>query len=220
MSIEQGLRKRIEQLVQEGSSLARGDPEWGNCRNAEHASECGAWTTAATHAVCLVCPSPHNTYHQAAVKFETTPRDYSINDRVGEFTGLLKRLLADVDDGLLASVANQARGETLDDLLDQAAEYLKQERLDGSGILAGSIFEDTLRRICRSNGIDDKSAKTDNLISDLNKREIISNNVAKRCRAAAGLRNSALHAQWDEFTIGDVQATVLLARELIAAHLA
>ena len=102
-------------------------------RDAEHASECGAWTTAAAHAVRLVCPSPHNTYHQAAVKFETTHRDYEINDRVGEFTGLLKRLLADVDDGLLTSVANQTRGETLDDLLDRRSSVLIGGRDDPRG---------------------------------------------------------------------------------------
>jgi hypothetical protein len=38
--------------------------------------------------------------------------------------------------------------------------------------------------------------------------------VAKRCRAAAGARNKALHAQWGEITLQDVEKVIALTREL------
>jgi hypothetical protein len=43
--------------------------------------------------------------------------------------------------------------------------------------------------------------------------------VAKRCRAAAGARNKALHAQWDEITLQDVESVIALTRELLTTHL-
>jgi hypothetical protein len=216
MSVEKGVRDRINQLMQEGSSLSRGYGEQETTRDARHAAECIGWIRAAAHAVRSVCPSPQNTYHQTAVEFQAKPSSAYIHEHVGQLNEVLKHLLYDIDNGLLRSVANQARGETLDDLLDQAAEYFKREQKDGSGILAGAVFEDTLRRICRLN---DKDVKTDALITTLNQREIISGVVAKRCRAAAGMRNRALHAQWDEFTLEDVAAVLSLTRELIATHL-
>jgi hypothetical protein len=143
-----------------------------------------------------------------------------VNHRVGEFVALLEHLLADIDGGLITTVANQARAETFDDLLDAASEYLSLRRKDGSGILATAVFEDTLRRVARSNGAADKDVKTDALITTLDQNGTITGVMAKRCRAAAGIRNKALHAQWDEFTLDDVRSVIVLTRELINVHLA
>jgi hypothetical protein len=43
--------------------------------------------------------------------------------------------------------------------------------------------------------------------------------MAKRCRAASGARNKALHAQWDQITLQDVEMVIALARELLTGHL-
>jgi hypothetical protein len=123
------------------------------------------------------------------------------------------------DQGLLSSVANQARAETFDDLLDQAAEQLSPFVVQGSSILATAVFEDTLRRICRSNGIADRAVSSDTLITALDQGGFITSVMAKRCRAAAGARNKALHAQWDEITLQDVEMVIALARELLTSYL-
>jgi hypothetical protein len=218
MAVERKIRDRIVALVQQGERLTIGN-EHGQLLNDAHESECVAWTGAANHALSAVCPAPGNAYREAAERIINRHFGYALNLGVGHLTALLKQLLIDIDHGLLSSVANQARAETFDDLLDQAAEYHKEKRLDGSAILGSAVFEDTLRRICRSNGITEKDLKSDTLISALDKGGFISSVVAKRCRAAAGVRNKALHAQWSEITLHDVEMVIALTRELLTAHL-
>ena len=212
MVVEQKIRDRILSLVQDGERLAIGDTH-DQARNQAHANACMGWIAAANHMVALVCLSPTHPYREASERTKHW-EGFNANRGVGELTALLKQLLIDTDQGTLTSVADQARAETLDDLLDQATEYYKLRHLQGSGVLGTTVFEDTIRRICRSNGIADKGVKTDALISALAGRNLITSVVAKRCRAAAGVRNQALHAQWSEVTLKDIEAVISLAREL------
>ncbi len=87
-------------------------------------------------------------------------------------------------------------------------------------MLAGVIFEDTIRRECEHLGVVQKDVKLDLLISDLRKRDRLSDGEAQRARGAATLRAKATHAQWDEFRHGDVVAAIALTRELIDGFLA
>lgn len=100
--------------------------------------------------LCLICPVPNDAYRKASeliLNLAAVSEPSHKGRYVGQITELLKRLLADIDDGLLASVANQARAETFDDLLDHAQSYLDENRKEGSGVLASAVFEDTVRRI-------------------------------------------------------------------------
>jgi len=218
MPIEEKLRNRIVSLIQTGVPLSRGDA-YDQVADQAQASACIGWIGAADNAIALACPSPKAPYRKMAGTVIEQYTGFSVNKGVSALAALLRELLADIDQGLLTSVADQARAETYDDLLDHAAEYHSKKRLDGSSALATVVFEDTIRRICRSQGIDDKDVKTDQLITALNQNEVISDVVAKRCRGAAGVRNKALHAQLDEITLNDVDAVITLTRELLSTHL-
>jgi hypothetical protein len=133
--------------------------------------------------------------------------------------GSLGVCLIDANAGLLASVANQARAETFDDFLDHADAYLKDKRKNEAGVIAGVVFEDTLRQICRNEGIAEIGLKIDGLISELTNRGELSSVKTERARVAAHVRTKASHAQWDEYEIEDVKATIEFTRELISAKL-
>ena len=121
--------------------------------------------------------------------------------------------------GLLTTVENRAIAVTFDDFLDHGAEYLKHGRKDEAAVIAGIVFEDTIRRICRVLEIPENGAPLDALISELTKRNVLTALKAKRARAAAGLRTSAAHARWEEIQLSDVQPVIEFTRELMAAHL-
>ena len=139
-----------------------------------------------------------------------------MNNVVGCLTELLKRLASDVDNGLVASVAAIAGAETLDDLLDQAEEYYRKSHKEGAGNLATAVLEDTVRRIARAHKVTEAGVKLDSLITTLTQDDVITSIVAKRCRAAAGVRNATLHAQWDQVTIEDVDSVIRLTRQLLS----
>jgi len=143
-----------------------------------------------------------------------------VHHSVREFASVLTALLVDSRGGLLATVADCARAEAFDDFLDHVADYMRASKKNEAGVIAGVVFEDSLRRICRKHGIEEKGKKLDALISDLGARNLLTPVKAKRARASADVRTKATHAQWDEFELDDVRATIEFARELVESKLA
>src|SRR6266481_4623098 len=142
MAVEQKIRDRILSLIQDGEHLAPGNSH-DQARGQARASARIGWIGAANHVIALVCSSPTHPYREAGERITKHWHGFSniTNRGVDDLTALLKQLLVDVDQGLLTSVADQARAETFDDLLDQAAEYHKLKHLQGSAVLATAVFE-------------------------------------------------------------------------------
>ena len=175
------------------------------------------FSSTAQHAVQLVCPSITNAYNLQANRIVIDP--IFQGSRVEQMSALLLRLWREIEGGFLTTVENHAIAVTFDDFLDHGAEYLKQGRTDEAAVIAGIVFEDTIRRICRTMEIDEKGVRLDALITELTKRDVLTALKAKRARAAAGLRTSAAHARWDEIQLSDVNPVIEFTRELMAAHL-
>ena len=218
MTIEKSISEHIRSLISEGQYLRNGSPH-GTTLSADHMERCSGWIGAAGHVVQMVCPNPQNTYRRMAEGICSRPSGNLSHSAVGEFTELLKRLLADVQGGLIASIINRAQAETFDDFLDHGRAYMHEGQIKEAGVIVGVVFEDSLRRVCRNQGINDKDIKLDELISQLTKLEVISPTKAKRARAAAHVRTKATHAQWDEFDQKDVNAAIEFTQELIESHL-
>lgn len=218
MAVEEVVRVRVAQLIEQSGRLSVGN-SYGQCVDERQQQECSAWITAAQNAVHFICASEKTPYRQKADRIASDRHGYVIHDAVGELAAVLRNLLSDADAGLLASVANRARAEAFDNFLDHAEAYRRDSRKNESGVIAGVVFEDTLRQICRKEGIAEKDQKLDALISELSARGELSGVKAKRARAAAHVRTKASHAQWDEFELEDVGATIEFTRELIAAKL-
>jgi len=127
----------------------------------------------------------------------------------------------EIQGGLLTTVENHAIAVTFDDFLDHGAEYLKTGRKDEAAVIAGIVFEDTIRRICRVLEITENEIALDTLISELAKRDppVLTALRAKHARFAAGLRTSAAHARWEEIQLNDVKPVIEFTRELMAEHL-
>jgi hypothetical protein len=132
---------------------------------------------------------------------------------------VLSRLLEEIDSGLLTSIENRAIAMTFDDFLDHGAEYLKEGRKNEASVIAGTVFEDTLRRICRVSEIPENGVNLYAVISELQTREILTPLKAKRARYAARLRASAAHARWQEIGPDDVGSVIEFTREIMEAHL-
>ena len=218
MPIEDDLRARISQLLDESAALARGD-EHGQCVDERQQQLCSAWVTAAHNAVHIAISDSRAPYRQKVDKVAAIDHGYAIHTAVGELAAVLRSLLADADAGLLASVADRARAEVFDDFLDHAEAYFRDGRKNEAGAISGVVFEDTVRRVCRKHSITEKGQQLDQLISALAAQGELTAVKAKRARAAAAVRTKATHAQWAEFELADVQATIEFTRELIAAKL-
>lgn len=220
MPIEDSIRKRLAELAAKGHRLALLGDSNEQCVDPGDRADCSAWLTAAQNAVHLILEEPASPYRQKADAIASKMHGYEIHLAAGELARVLEALLKDGDAGLLASVADHARAEAFDDFLDHALHYLQINRKQEAGVIAGVVFEDTLRRICRKKGIPDKGVKLDALISELASRGLLTAVKAKRARAAADVRTKATHAQWDEFEMDDVRVTIEFAKDLIDRNLA
>lgn len=218
MDFEDEIQQRIAQLIEQSIGLSGGNKH-NQCDDERQTQECIAWITAAQNAVHLILESPAAPYRLTVDRIASQNHGFVIHSAVGALSAVLKRLMADAASGMLASVADQARAEAFDNFLDHADAYYKDSRKNEAGVIAGVVFEDTLRRICRKNGISEEGEKLDGLISALATQGKLSSVKAKRARVAAHVRTKASHAQWDEFGLEDVRATIDFTRELIEAHL-
>jgi uncharacterized protein YutE (UPF0331/DUF86 family) len=221
MPVEKAVRAQLQQLISDATALIPGKGD-GNIRNQEHRSECVGWLASASHIANLICKDPTNPYRQKILMISISREadGVLVNRSVGQVTEILKRLSRDVENGLVASITIAASAETLDDLLDQASDYHTRKNKVGAGILATAVFEDTMRRLARINEVAEIDVKADRIISNLDSKGIITGIMAKRCRVAAGVRNRALHAQWDEFSLTDVEDVIRLTRELLSGYFA
>ena len=218
MPIEDVIKTRLQELIDDSSHLSLGDKH-GQCTDPMQMQECSAWLTAAQNLVHLICADPKAAYRSKADRIATTDRGFMVHTAVGELSAVLTALLKDADLGLLASVADSTRAKTFDNFLDHADAYLGQKRKKEAGVIAGVVFEDTVRRVCGKKAIVEKGTPLDELISALSSIGEISAVTAKRARAAAHVRTKATHAQWDEFELEDVRATIEFTRELIVSKL-
>jgi hypothetical protein len=217
MSIGDDLRVRLNEIVQQGERLSVGN-EHGQIKSDQHVAECRGWLAAAKNAVDLIC-SPDNSYFEASSRIveKSANQGFLLHTSVGDLNAVLTNLIVDVDRGLIGSIIRQAQAEAFDDLLDLADRYFDMDHKEGAGIISSAVFEDTLRKIGISNEIDVE--KIDELISAIAKKNVINSILAKRCRAAADVRNNALHAKWDDYKLNDAKIVIDLSRELIREYL-
>ena len=218
MAIEERTLQRIKALLQQAAQLRQGN-KFGLVLSEDHRQQCAGWIASAINIIQLLCLQPNSPYRALAEKVVARGIHMAAQDQVGTVSSILAALLTDAQQGLITSIADHARAETFDDFLDHAIAYAKQNRKNEAGAIAGVVFEDSLRRICRKHDIDDKDIPLDTLISNLTKRDILSTTKAKRARAAAHVRTKATHAQWDQFDIKDVQACIEFSREIVANKL-
>src|ERR1044072_9545216 len=169
--MENNIRTRIKTLIKEAQELRRGN-EGGQVMCRQQLARCKAWMHGALNIVRIVCNNPTDINRQRCEHLIVFSTDSKTHETVGEFSDLLSHLLDEIRLGLISSIANRTRAETFDDFLNHAAEYYKEGRKSESGVIAGVVFEDTIRRICEKFKISEKGLKLDDLISTLAKEGI------------------------------------------------
>jgi hypothetical protein len=209
--LEVAIRRKIEDLVRRAPNLV------DNARQSTRTlSECEGWITEAVNVIELAIPIENNSYRRRIKEMETR-KPIGAPQRVGYMAASLRALLPDIDAGLIADFGNKVRAETFDDFLDHADAYLQEGDKPVAGVLAGVVFEDTIRRICRDKNITGDSLVT--LIHALARQQVITPQQSKQTEVAVHVRTKATHALWDEYDLDGVAATIQLTRTFLREHL-
>lgn len=222
MQKQKVIEDRIEHLIKEVDDIV--NKNRGFAITWPEQDMAAGWLTSAINCVELLTPlgSPYqNAARNAKASFDTahiipTTKSARMRDAVGALRSVLTSLLADIRAGLITRLESRIAGETFTDFLSQA-EWMAGRNEITSGVLAGVVFEDAIRRIGRDNDI--THDKVDHIISDLVKAGVITEAKAKSARAAAHVRTKATHAEWAAYDIADVKNAIATTRDLIDAHL-
>lgn len=213
--IEENVRRKIQDLIHRSQPLVISTT--GVARDTKHLSECEGWIAEALNIIELAVPIPSNAYRQ---RIDTLGqgRAYSLPARVGSIAQILSALLPDIDAGLLGELGNKIRAETFDDFLDHAESYAREGKKMEAGVIAGVVFEDTIRRLYRVRIDQDKGHKLEDLINVLAKQNVITGQQSKQAKVAAHVRTKATHAQWDEFDLAGVENAIQITRHFLREH--
>lgn len=123
--------------------------------------------------------------------------------------GTLKAAKDDYEHEYLFDTRRLIEAELFDDFLEMA-QYLHEQGYDGpAAVIAGSVLEDGLRKLCNKHLIAlPARPKLDWMNAELARSGAYTLLVQKRVTALADLRNSAAHGLWTAFTKDDVRQMI------------
>lgn len=225
MADKEKLLENIQKMILEGQQYARADTSqahgYGSFSSHDQYHKIFGWLTTACFAVQSILGQENNIYYKQ-IKLQLDSLS-SYNNGAHVFAGaaleVLRRFYSDASEGLIGNLENKITAENFDDFLSHAQEYFEQEKKMESGVIAGIVFEDTIRKISRKLGIEEEGKALETLINALKTNGHIEKTKASRCKVASSVRGTAAHANWDELDIGAVRDTIALTRELLGEFL-
>lgn len=176
------------------------------------------WCVSAASVIHAVVADPKHPYRTEA-RMQVASVDMDLDGAVSVLLGMLQHVQQDFEAGLL-NLEARVSAQTFDDLLDHADAYLGQKRHEPAGVLAGVVFEDTVRKLCDKHGILQDGIPLENLLSELVKKSVMTPFERKEASTAAALRTSATHARWAEYGLVQVGPVIDFTRRLIREKLA
>ncbi len=217
--MEETISKRLEALIEEGKYL-EGEliDDYVVARN--QSSQYQAWITSSVNLIEIISV-PSSGYHKEIERIQK--HEYwkagVPTPVVRQVLGILISAQKEWGQGLLRKIEYIIAAEAFDDFLDHAASYHKGNKKIESAVLAATVLEDTTKKIARKNGIDPSGKSLDELMDELSKAGVITPVKAKRYKGCIGVRNSALHAEWDQIDIRDVGELISGIREMVEQYL-
>ncbi len=136
---------------------------------------------------------------------------------------ILRALRDDYAAGFLETITELIHADLFVDFLEMAVHLIEQGYKDPAAVIAGSVLEEHLRKLCDKNGIDVKKPdgtpkKADTLNSELAGVNVYSKLDQKNVTAWLDLRNKAAHGHYSEYTKDQVALLIQSVRDFITRN--
>jgi hypothetical protein len=185
-----------------------------------------AFVTAGLSAIHRAVGSAHPlTRHVETIVRDTHP--YQFYGAVPHVGGALRALRDDIRSGYLRSVQELIHADVFSDFLEMAEHLLDQGYKDAAAVLIGGVLEGHLRKLCGKSGVDTEFVassgdlrlkKADRMNADLAKSGVYSKLDQKNVTAWLGLRNSAAHGHYDDYSEDRVKLLLQSIRDFLARY--
>ena len=218
------ITQRFTELLAQGEGLVAGIPrERGNSAywlGSEQIATYNAWLVSCANLLQVAAPRGSYFVTESTTLLAETQNPAGImTTTVRKMHGVLKSGEAEWKAGLMRSVEYLVAAATFDDFLDHASDYHKGGKKTEAAVLASAVLEDTIKKICSKHSLPTTGKTVDPLIDDLAAAGVLTAVKAKRAKGYAGVRNHALHAEWENFDLKDVGQMIQGIRELVEEHL-
>jgi hypothetical protein len=225
MALADEIKNRLEELIGRGNKFIpqrHREREYGPAFwvHDELISSIQAWMTSGANLILLITP-PASYFREELARI--TENDQLKGGApwalVQKMNGLLVSLKEEAEHGLVQRIEDVVVATAFDDFLDHASAFHKANHAREAGVLAAIVLEDTIKRIATRNSVKSDGLSLEQLIDELVKANVFTPVKAKRVKGYAGVRNPALHAEWDKFDIKDAGELISGTRELLDSYL-
>jgi hypothetical protein len=174
------------------------------------------WRVKARNLLARAC-GKESEHYKEFIKNEDT-------DTYGTYLSTMEQLRAifvaakdDFEGGYLQSTRTLVQAEVFDSEIEQAQELHKNGYHTAAAVVAGVVFETTLRELCDRNNI--PHGKLDKMNADLTKQGVYNKLVQKKNTAIAGIRNAAAHGKTTDYTESDVADMIRDVENFVTQYL-
>jgi len=216
VKLDERIANRLEELIAAGESIAEGmilDDRDDDNKLSQRATQ---WGISCDNLLTRVFGSSSVYYSEFIDCRSTGLYPSHVFSRA---LGVFKAAGDDYKHGFLFEMRNIVAAEVFDEFLEQAEYLLGAGYQAPAAVIAGSVLEDGLRKLCQRHGIAlSAKPKLDTMNADLYKAGAYNLLVQKKITALADIRNNAAHGQWDQFTVRDVEDMLNAVRTFMAQH--
>jgi hypothetical protein len=152
--------------------------------------------------------------------FSKTPYSstYEVLSLAGALRGMLMNVKEEIQLGLVRSIANEAAGVVIGDLVGLARAQLREGYKDVAAVLASAALEDALKRKAHELGINPEGKSLDVVINALKAKGFLKGAQAGIVSSYTKLRNAAMHADWAKIDSADVGALLGFLEPFLTEH--
>jgi hypothetical protein len=133
--------------------------------------------------------------------------------------GALNSAKKDIELGLVKSIEKRIAAEVYSDFILMAKSAIDNSYKDVSAVMVSAAFEDMLKKYGKLNGILNLEEKDlTEVINALSAASLLGGPQLKILRSHVGLRNKAMHAEWDKIDTPEVKGLIAFTEEFIIVN--
>jgi len=141
---------------------------------------------------------------------------------IPHLAGMLLALKQAYKKGYLRTVEELIHADLFSDFFEMAEYLLSEGYKDPSAVIAGSVLEEHLRKLCIRNGIGVETSgrpkKADTLNSEMAAKAVYSKLDQKSVTAWLDLRNKAAHGKYSEYNKDQVDFMIKSVRDFLSRN--
>lgn len=211
--------ERIKELIQEGHEISKLEKpsSVGSYIQDTDQIRVNAWNTNVRNIIETTFGRNSPQFHQLVKETNDGTKSLEYAYDIYPIIGILQGAVSDLEKGFLIGQEFIIAGDIFDDVLEQAKYLNQNNHKDPAAVLARVVIEDALKRIARSEGIDD-SMKASQINDELKKIRRYPQPQWRMIQAWLDIGNAAAHGDFSKYTQENIERMIEDIERFLAAE--